>query len=153
MKTVFLAVALLINFALASAQTPSSPVSNNAVEQQIREMERLKDQAHVTGDKDAFSRIYADDYVAINATGGTSNKRDLIKFNTGLGQVLYESHTSSDITVRAFTDFAIVTGTYSFKYKKPARGDDSGQYRYSTIYALRSGQWQIVAEQFTRIKK
>lgn len=41
----------------------------------------------------------------------------------------------------------------TFKYKKPARGDDSGQYRYTTVYVLRSGQWQIVADQFTRIKK
>jgi hypothetical protein len=154
MRTVILLAFFVINFALASGQTPNLPVaSNNAAEQQVREMERLKHEAHTKGDKDAFNRIYADDYVAINAAGRTSNKQDLIKFNTGLGQVLYESHTSTDMTIRSFTDFAIVTGTYTFKYKKPARGDDSGQYRYTTVYVLRSGQWQIVAEQFTRIKK
>jgi ketosteroid isomerase-like protein len=154
MRSVILVSLFLINSALASGQVPNPPVaSNNAAEQQLREMERLKDEAYTKGDKDAFSRIYADDYVATNAAGGTSNKQDLIKFNTGLGQVLYESHTSTDITVRAFTDFAIVTGTYTFKYRKPAHGDDSGQYRYTSVYVLRSSQWQIAADQFTRIKK
>ena len=154
MRTVIAIAFFVINFTLVSGQMPNPPAtSNNAVEQQLREMERLKDEAYTKGDKDAFNRIYADDYLAINAAGGTSNKQDLIKFNTGLSQVLYESHTSTDLAIRPFTDFAIVTGSYSFKYKKPARGDDSGQYRYTTVYVLRSGQWQIVADQFTRIKK
>ena len=148
MRTVILMALFITSFALASGQTP-----NPSVEQQLREMERLKDEAHVKGDKDAFDRIYANDYVGINAAGGTSTKQDLIKFNTGFSQVMFESHTSNVMAVRAFTDIALVTGTYTFKYKKPARGDDSGEYRCTTVYALRSGKWQIVAEQFTRVKK
>jgi uncharacterized protein (TIGR02246 family) len=155
MRTIILLTLFTIGLALASGQTPNPPEGTSAggTEQQLRDLERLKDEAYTKGDKDAFNRLYADDYVAINAAGGTSNKQDIIKFNTRLGQVLYESHTSTDIAIRTFTDFAIVTGTYAFKYKKPARGDDSGQYRYTAIYVVRAGQWQIVAEQFTRIKR
>jgi uncharacterized protein (TIGR02246 family) len=123
------------------------------LEQEITDIERLKDEAYAKGDKDAFDRIYADDYVAVNAAGGTSNKQDLMKFNTGLGRVMYETHNSSEINVRVFSDSAVVTGTYSFKYKKPAHGNDSGQYRYTSVYVNRAGKWQIVADQFTRIKK
>lgn len=154
MKPLIIVVSFLVNLALASGQTPNVPSgSGDSDEQQLRQMEQLKDEAHVKGDKDTFNRIYADDYLGINAAGGTSNRQDVIEFNTGLGQVMYESYVSTNITVRPFADFAIVTGTYTFKYKKPARGNDSGQYRYTNIYARRSGQWQIVAGQFTRIKK
>jgi len=116
----------------------------------LKAIERAKDESYVKRDKDALNRIYADDYLAINALGGTSSKSDVLKFTDS---IVYESHVSSDITVREFSDFAIVTGTYSFKYKKPAVGDDSGQYRYTSVYVRRADQWQIAAEQFTRIKK
>jgi len=154
MKSILLAIILLICSGVAYGQTsnPSTAAAND-FEQQLRQMERLKDEAYVKGDIDALNRIYADDYIAINAGGATSNKNDLIKFNTGFGQVIYESHTSSEISVRLFGDVAVITGTYNFKYKKPARGNDSDQYRYTSIYALRSGHWQVVADQFTRIKK
>jgi uncharacterized protein (TIGR02246 family) len=132
---------------------PIAEGQTGSVEHEISDIERLKDEAYAKGDQDAFDRIYADDYVAINAAGGTSNKQDLMKFNTGLGRVMYDTHSSSEINVRVFSDSAVVTGTYSFKYKKPARGDDSGQYRYTSVYVSRAGKWQIVADQFTRITK
>lgn len=125
---------------------------SNSVEQTLIRLEQEKDEAHESGDKVAFERIYADDYVAINGRGGVSNKRDVVEFNTTRG-AMYESYTSEDIAVRVFGDTAVVTGRYRYKYKKPIKAKDDNPYRYTNVYVKRQAGWQIVAAQFTRIEK
>jgi ketosteroid isomerase-like protein len=148
-----LVVMMLLLFVSPIIQGQTSGVSqSNSAEQTLTRLEREKDAAYLHGDKAAIERIYGDDYIGINARGGTSSKKDIIDFITMRGGA-YESYSSQDITVRVFGDTAVVTGSYSFKYSKVIEGNDDNQYRYTNIYVKRQAGWQIVAAQFTRIDK
>ena len=148
-----LVVMMLLLFVSPIIQGQTSVVSqSNSVEQTLTRLEREKDEAYLHGDKAAIDRIYADEYVGINARGGSSSKKDIIDFITMRGGA-YESYSSQDITVRVFGDTAVVTGSYSFEYSKTIEGNDDNQYRYTNIYVKRQAGWQIVAAQFTRIDK
>lgn len=151
----------LLIFVLAAAIVPSilgqtldrQTNQNSGVEQGLMKLEREKDEAKKTGDRVTLDRIYADDFIAWNAKGGVSGKRELLEHFTARGSV-YESFKSEDISVRVYGDTAVVTGRISFKYnKEKMKGKDSDQYRYINVYVKRQDAWQIVAAQFTRIDK
>jgi ketosteroid isomerase-like protein len=69
-------------------------------------------------------------------------------FDTGANRL--EDGKIDDLLVRTFADFAIVTG------RTQARGEYAGQaydvtLRFTDVFVRRSGQWQAVASQATRI--
>ncbi|HEX8492503.1 MAG TPA: nuclear transport factor 2 family protein [Pyrinomonadaceae bacterium] len=152
MKQTLVAMMLLLAMSAIIRGQVSGVDQSKGVEQTLIRLEQEKDEAHVRGDKAVFERIYADDYTGINGRGGFSSKKDVLEFNATRGP-MYESYASEDIAVRVFGDTAVVTGRYGFKYRKPIKGKDDNQYRYTNVYVKRQAGWQIVAAQFTRIDK
>lgn len=148
-----LVVMMLLLFVSPIVQGQASGAGqSNSVEQTVLRLEREKDEAYLHGDKAAIERLYADDYVGINARGGFASKTDIINFITIRGGA-YDAYASQEITVRVFGDTAVATGQYSFTYSKALEGKDDNHYRYTHIYVKRPAGWQIVAAQFTRIDK
>jgi hypothetical protein len=88
--------------------------------------------------------------------------------STGTGVTDLASVASGDVTIKSWTidsmrvrllspAVAVVTGHASIQQgqmKSPSGGaalDLSGQYRTIDVWRQRKGQWQIAAEQYTRI--
>lgn len=97
-----------------------------------------------------FERNAADDFTFIDAlTGALGNKKETIERIKALD---VQSWEFDDIKVRAYGETAVVTSRWTLK--GTAKGKDiSGQYRSTEVWVKRSGGWQEVASQATRIEK
>jgi hypothetical protein len=155
MKNFLLAVSLIffISFAAGAQKKTQQTTKENAkdVEAAILKLEREDDLATKNGDKIALERLYADDFIGINATGGTSIKKDILTFYAAGGSVL-AMNTSDRISVRVFDKTAVVTGRLSFQYNERVPNDRAiYRLRYTKVYLFRSEKWQIVAFHFTNL--
>ena len=147
-----LGIALLLTAPLVTASVPTSPTQNGQaqIQQEIIELEHAKDKAYQTGDKQLLDRLYADDYVAISSTGAETTKKTILDFFVRPN--IFESHTSTELSIRIFGDTAVVTGLQKRKFYKDIKPGGEDFLRFTDIYVLQQGQWKIVAAQFTRSK-
>jgi len=98
----------------------------------------------------ALDRILGDDHSVITKDGSILTKAQEIEN--------YKSEASSNelfdlepMKVRVFGDTAVVTGGHrekSYNFGK----DTSGHYRWTDIFVKRSGRWQAVASELTRVE-
>lgn len=143
-------VLLLLSPCLAQTSAGAGR-QGGAIEQELIELERIKDGAYRRGDKDTLDRIYADDYVAVAALGNFTTKKEVL--GIFVRPDIYEAYESDEIKVRVFGDSAAVTGRLKFRYYKGITPANKDQFRYTNIYVRQQGRWRIVAAQFTRIEK
>jgi hypothetical protein len=54
-------------------------------------------------------------------------------------------------TVRLYKHIAVATGINNRNGARYRRRDLSGQYRFTRVYVLRDGRWQIVASHASKI--
>jgi ketosteroid isomerase-like protein len=145
-----ISVLILLSLSQSLSQNSNRIASDDAVRLELSRLEREKDKAHQQGDTPALARIYADDYMAVTANGGTMFKKEILEFFPG--RSVFESHRSEDISVRVFGETAVVTGLLKRKFIKDAKPGGEDSLRYTNIYVNRGGEWKIVAAQFTRMK-
>jgi ketosteroid isomerase-like protein len=66
------------------------------------------------------------------------------------GTVKYESIEPRDVQVRVYGNTAVITGAGRFRVT--ARGEKlDNQLRYTNVWVLRDGRWQMVSWQSTKI--
>ena len=118
-------------------------------EQQIRAVFDQINDALLKGDAAAWGKLAADDFTGIGADGKVLNKAEVMDGHR-TGKIKYESIDTSEIKVRVYGDTAVLTDTSSIKAH---RGDldMSGQYRNVRVFVKRSGKWQQVLAQRTKI--
>ena len=146
MKRGFSIVTLVV-LALAASGVVLAQGGN--AEQEIRAVFDQINDALLKGDAAAWGKLAADDSTSIGADGKVLSKAELLDgFRTG--KVKYESIDTSDIKIRVYGDTAVLTDTSSIKAR---RGDldMSGQYRNVRVFVKRSGKWQQVLAQRTKI--
>ncbi len=104
--------------------------------------------ALLRADWKAVEQIESDDLVFTNADGSVTHKSDEVG-SIRSGDLKFESIEMSDVKVQDLGDVAVVTGKLVEKgrYKTV---DLSGTYRYTDVWAKRTGKWQLVAGQETR---
>ena len=145
---------MLLTLSLTSAR---SQVSNGAastsdtISQELIRLEKQKDQAYEQGDKAALDRIYADDYQGIAANGAIISRKTVLEFFPRPN--VFQSHRSEDVVVRVFGEVAVVTGIQKRKFYKDIKPGGEDTLRYTNVYVKRNGIWQIVAAQFSPLKK
>jgi hypothetical protein len=91
-----------------------------------------------------LERVMTDDYISNNADGTVTNKAQSIAAAES-GLFVGTSHTSEDVKVRVYGNTAIITSLDTVK------GKFNGQFRHTSIWVKRKGQWQVIGWQGTPV--
>ena len=148
-----LLLAVLIALPAFSAQHvavhPRPPADSGDQEtiREIVEMEREAREASLHRDADFSQRTLADDYVAITPLGTVTTKQDTVSARKSR-QLRYDTIDVTDMVVRIYGDTAIVTARADVKGHQLGE-DFSGPYRYTRVWARRTGHWQAISYQAT----
>jgi len=135
----------------AHAAHTAAPVQNQdkSAREELLRLEGEWNDAYNRHDREAVSRILADDYALIDADSYVLNKRQYLDTLT---RVEVKSENLKYPNVRVYGDAAIVNsiwnGTYSFDGK-----DITETIQYMDVFIKGNGKWQAVASQGTRISK
>jgi ketosteroid isomerase-like protein len=143
-----LAIALLalLSLCLAAGQQRSGA---NSVEDQIKKLEQDWAQAVVKEGAASVDQYEANDIVTTDPTGRVAGKTE-DKTDLSSGDYKIQSEELSDLKVQVYGNTVVATATNAMKgtYK----GHDlSGKYRLTDTWVKRSGKWQVVASQYTKV--
>lgn len=119
--------------------------------QELRATNQAYNAALIAGDVPALERIFAEELVYTSPRGEIMNRAaqlEIIRSKT----LRIETATGSDEQVRLYGETGIVTGRFeaqgTFK-QQPFHAIE----RYTSVWVLRDGRWQLVAEQGTLLPK
>ena len=137
---------------VGSAQQNAGTHSGRAVaETEIVGVQDALIDAYVHRDIAALDRILADEYTFINddASGVVNKKQILDSFKSG-GDREITSYIRQDDHVRWYGDVAVLT--YRYHSTETYKGRDAGgDFRVTRILVKRSGRWQMVGGQETKV--
>ena len=130
----------------------SKVFARSEVAQVLRGIEERLARAWVEGDRSFIEQTLADDWSVTDLTGRVLTKAEVLKEAFGSEDRKIASMRIDDIAVRAFGDWAIVTG------RTQASGEYQGNavevvLRFTDVFAYRDGSWQAVASQATLINE
>jgi ketosteroid isomerase-like protein len=140
-------LALAMGMAMPATAGQNRPVRSD--QQILIQLERDWDAAFRAKDIPFLENILADEFVATYGDGSLGNKsRELTLAKEFNKQV--DSSTQDEFSVKIFGDTAIVW------FKQTLVGPSKGQqleiiYRYVDVFVWRSGRWQCVSSQSTRV--
>ncbi len=93
----------------------------------------------------------ADDYVAFEASGKTTPKKDIMEsYRSGARH--YTNLEIFDVEGRVFGDTAVVTAKTKGLRKEGDR-DVPNRVRYIRVFARRDGRWRAVAQMASRLEE
>ena len=138
MKIVFTFPALLL--AISNAATAQSTKSDRdaKVEQELRTLVHLWDEAYVKGDTATLDRLLAEEFTFV---GGPKKVDYLASFKTS--QLVIQSAASSDIEVQVYGDSALLTGVDTIIAKNKDQTLMT-KWLYLDVWIKRGGRWQCV---------
>ena len=120
-------------------------------EQELVKLERAWADALVKRDVAVVQQIYADEYVDTDPDGVVTNKaQDLANLTSGALKLA--AQTLADLKVHVYGDVGVVHGSYTQKGTLQGK-DVSGTFRFTDVFVKRSGRWQCVSTQSTRVAK
>ncbi len=150
MKRLMLPIAItvaLLSFVFGQAQQDST---NGKTEQEVRQMIEKYRAAFLRRDIPTLEKIWADDYVFVNASGEVLTKAQRLA-NLKSGQTSLESINEEEKpTVRVYQNSAVATSrvTLTGQYSgQPV----SGQYRSTHVWVKSATGWQLVSNQLTAL--
>ena len=146
---------LTINMALLSFVFGQSPTAqqpaNSMSEQEIRQMITKYRTAIMHRDIATLEKIWADDYVFVNAAGDMLTKTDRL-MNVKSGATTLDSiKEEENVTVRVHQNSAVVTSRVTLKGQYSGQ-PVSGEYRSTLVWVKGPGGWQLVSNQLTGLK-
>lgn len=101
-------------------------------------------------DADALQRIYADDYRLIGRKGSVTRKQDQVDaFRTGVAR--YTSFELLEREVQVLAPNAAVVWSRERAEILVDGQNNGGDLRYTRVYVLRNGQWQLLSAQSSGI--
>jgi ketosteroid isomerase-like protein len=139
--------AALLPFTSGQAEQEST---NNNSEQEVRQMIEKYRTALLRRDILTLAKIWADDYVFVNASGEALTKAQRLA-NLKSAATSFESiKEEENLTVRVYQNSAVATSRVTIKGQysgQPA----SGQYRSTHVWVKGPTGWQLVSNQLTAI--
>jgi hypothetical protein len=135
-------VLLALGFSAAIA-AQSKPAD---VESTLRELELRLAEAWVKGDRAFIEGLLSDDWTVTDPAGRILTKRQVLEETFSSRDRRIEAMTIDDVRVRLLDRAAVVTG------RTRATGSYRGEkatviLRFTDVFHLRNGRWQIVASQ------
>jgi len=147
MKPITLYIALTvtcISFAFGEDQRETTD------EQEVRQMIQKYRSALLQRDIPVLEKIWADDYVFVNASGEVLTKAQRLS-NLKSGATSLDSiNEEENITVRVYQNSAVVTSRVTLKGQYSGK-QISGQYRSTLVWVKGSAGWQLVSNQLTAL--
>jgi len=147
MKPITLYIALTvtcISFAFGEDQRETTN------EQEVRQMIQKYRSALLQRDIPMLEKIWADDYVFVNAFGEVLTKAQRLS-NLKSGATSLDSiNQEENITVRVYQNSAVVTSRVTLKGQYSGK-QISGQYRSTLVWVKGPAGWQLVSNQLTAL--
>ena len=147
MKPITLYIALTvtcISFAFGEDQRETTD------EQEVRQMIQKYRSALLQRDIPMLEKIWADDYVFVNASGEVLTKAQRLS-NLKSGATSLDSiKQEENITVRVYQNSAVVTSRVTLKGQYSGK-QISGQYRSTLVWVKGPAGWQLVSNQLTAL--
>ena len=139
--------AVLLRFASGQAEQESTN-SNN--EQEVRQMIETYRTALLHRDIPALEKIWADDYIFVNASGDVLTKAQRLA-NVKSGATTLDSiKEEENITVRVYQNSAVATSRVTIRGQYSGQ-PVSGQYRRTHVWVKGPAGWQLVSNQLTTL--
>ena len=148
--TLYIAVTVtFLSFAFGEAQQESTDKKS---EQEVRQMIENYRTALLQRDIPALEKIWADDYVFVNASGDVVTKAQRLA-NVKSGATKLESiNKEENIAVRVYQNSAVATSRVAIKGKYGGQST-SGQYRSTHVWVKGPAGWQLVSNQLTALPR
>lgn len=139
--------AALLPFTSGQAEQEST---NNNSEQEVRQMIEKYRTALLRRDIPTLEKIWADDYVFVNASGEVLTKAQRLA-NLKSAATSFESiKEEENLTVRVYQNSSVATSRVTIKGQYSGQ-PTSGQYRSTHVWVKGPTGWQLVSNQLTAI--
>ena len=145
MKRFFVLAALVSALVLSGCATPAG----GDAPAQLLEREQARYAAMVDADIPALAAAIADSVVFTHASGRIDTKESLLT-RLGSGDLNYRSIDIGEVSVQAFPDSGVITGTTTLDVLAAGR-ELKVTMRFTSVWVRESGRWQLVAYQSTRL--
>jgi ketosteroid isomerase-like protein len=140
----------LVSFAIGQSPTAQQPV-NITSEEEVRQMIEKYRTAILQRDVATLEKIWADDYVFVNAAGDVVAKTERLANIKSGATTLDSIKNEENGTVRVYQNSAVVTSRVTLKGQYSGQ-PISGEYRSTLVWVKGSGGWQLVSNQLTALK-
>jgi ketosteroid isomerase-like protein len=134
---------------LVAAMTQMHPAAQDSAAEAVKAADTARFTAQTTNDFGALGRLLGDDLVYTHSSAAVDGKASFID-SMRSGTVKYESIEPREVQVRVYGTTAVVTGAGRFRVTARGQALDN-QLRYTDVWVLRDGRWQMVSWQSTRI--
>ena len=139
----------LLSFAFGQSPSAQQP-ANSTSEQEVRQMIEKYRTALLQRDLAALEKIWADDYVFVNASGEVLTKAQRLANAKSGATTLDSINEEEKISVRVYQNSAVATSRVTIKGKYSGQ-PTGGQYRSMHVWVKGPEGWQLVANQLTAL--
>ncbi len=136
-------VAWFLTAALLSQGSPVNSQQEAGEKAELTKLENVWNEAHLHGDAESLSRLWADDLVVTVPRMQVLTRADALAMVRS-GRIRFERYETSDIRVRVFGDAAITTGRLR-RTRKVGEQRFDDDWQFTKAYVRRDGQWRVVA--------
>jgi ketosteroid isomerase-like protein len=150
MKRITLCVAVTVTFLSFSFGEAQQESTDKKSEQEVRQAIENYKTALLQRDIPALEKIWADDYVFVNASGDVATKAQRLANIKSGATTLEAINEEENITVRVYQNSAVATSRVTIKGQYGGQ-PTSGQYRSTHVWVKGPAGWQLVSNQLTTL--
>jgi ketosteroid isomerase-like protein len=143
-----LAIAIVLLASVFGQSANQQNSENSSSEREVREAIEKYKTTLLRRDVAALEKIWADDYVFVNASGEVLTKQQRLA-NVKSGATALDSiNEDENLAVRVYQNSAVTTNRVTIKGQYSGQSV-SGQYRSTMVWVKSSAGWQLVSNQLT----
>jgi len=150
MKRITLCVAVTVTFLSFSFGEAQQESTDKKGEQEVRQAIENYKTALLQRDIPALEKIWADDYIFVNASGEVLTKAQRLANAKSGATTLDSINEEENITVRVYQNSAVATSRVTIKGQYAGQ-PTSGQYRSTHVWVKGTAGWQLVSNQLTAL--
>ena len=110
---------------------------------ELQRLERDWNAAHLRGDSETLSRLWADDLEVAVPKMPVMKKAELIKF-VDSGRMTFQRYETSELNFRIYSQSAVVTGRLQRKREINGRTVED-DWRFTKVYQRTAEGWRVVS--------
>ena len=134
---------------VAVTMTQMQPAAQGGAAEAVKAAELARFKAQTTGDLKALDALLGDELVYTHSSAAVDSKASYVE-SMRSGALKYQTIEPRDIQVRVFGNTAVITAAAHITAISKGQPVDN-QLRYTDVWVLRDGRWQMVSWQSTRI--
>lgn len=135
---------------LTSAGAAQTQWNDPTVVKALKQIEQDMGNAMVAGDVEKLSRIFADDWTSIGASGAVVTKEKMLS-NFKSGDHRLEAFEMGPMDVQVKGNVAVVHGSVTEKRTNFGK-DASGEYVWMDLMEKRNGAWVVIRTAGAKVK-